>query len=165
MYRETHGCASKVRSRQYQHCNAAHYHMNHVWVVWPMSFCPRVQAIGQHAFPLKCGTFYLDDKTKANYWWKNVDELLSHELSFILASNDLVRLKHFDISIGGVHGKGWFRMVLKLLLFYRENEKPSWNLVFKVGWVDCDKHKQSSILPLGESIKWITASRQFVALA
>lgn len=64
-----------------------------------------------------------------------------------------------DLAIGGDHGKG--------LLQYDGNDKASTSVLLQVGDINCQKDtsdilKETIMDPIGESMKWIIMSGQFI---
>lgn len=75
---------------------------------------------GNNDFPPEVDRIVLPDKTVVSYWWKQPDLLLKHQINDMVSLVDLDQLSHVDICVGGDHGVGRFRMLLKLLFrFFR----------------------------------------------
>ena len=101
---------------------------------------------------------YVNEKRKwIDFWFKPVDELLKHEVNSVLSHYDFIHLKHVDVVIGGDHGKGHFCMVIKLLLHYKDESKPTKDFVFQNGQIESTKDslevlKKSIGFPIAESM-------------
>jgi len=50
----------------------------------------------------------LPDKTVINYWYKEPHKMLQQQISQIIKTEELIGLRHVDISVGGDHGGGKF---------------------------------------------------------
>jgi hypothetical protein len=79
---------------------------------------------GDNDFPPTVDRLVLADKTIVPFWWKRPDELLQHQINYMLKLEDLDGLVSVDLATGGDHGGGRFRILLKLLLRFGGN-KPT----------------------------------------
>ena len=50
----------------------------------------------------------LPDKTIIDYWYKEPHKMLQQQINHIIKTEELVGLRHVDISVGGDHGGGKF---------------------------------------------------------
>jgi hypothetical protein len=48
----------------------------------------------------------LQDKTKVNYWYKLLHEMLQHHARYLFCRDNFFDVSGVDITIGGDHGKG-----------------------------------------------------------
>jgi len=48
----------------------------------------------------------LSDKTKFNYWYKLLHEMLEHHVRLLFCRDDFFDVSGIDITVGGDHGKG-----------------------------------------------------------
>jgi hypothetical protein len=78
---------------------------------------------GQEFSPISL-VYDLPDKTRIEYWYKKPDEMLQHYSRFIFSREVLNDVLRVDITIGGDHGKGWFRMMLKMIFRYSSDKQP-----------------------------------------
>lgn len=78
---------------------------------------------GNNDFPPEVDRIVLPDKTVVSYWWKQPDLLLKHQMTDMVTLVDLDQLSHVDICVGGDHGAGRFRMLLKLLLRFHPGKE------------------------------------------
>ena len=125
----------------------------------------QVDAFGQaHVAPVT-GSFE-DPVTKKtiHYWTKPIAELLEVSVSTYIQENKMATeegalrsLKSMDVVLGGDHGQGKFRSVIKIIL--RDDDgKQVTSMVMKVGHIDCTKDtyevlKSSVAGPLNESLQ------------
>jgi hypothetical protein len=86
---------------------------------------------GNNDFPPEVDREILPDKMVVSYWWKQPDLLLKHQLNQMVNLADLDGLQHVDISLGGDHRVGRFRVLLKVL-FRFSNGKPSITKRFEI---------------------------------
>jgi len=93
---------------------------------------------GDNDFPPTVDRLVLTDKTIVSFWWKRPDELLQHQINYMLKVEDLDGLLSVDIATGGDHGGGRFRMLFKILLRFGEN-KPTIKKLFEVANVEHSK--------------------------
>ncbi len=130
----------------------------------------QVDAFGQaHVAPVT-GSFE-DPVTKKtiHYWTKPIAELLEVSVSTYIQENKMATeegalrsLKSMDVVLGGDHGQGKFRSVIKIIL--RDgNDKQVTSMVMKVGHIDCTKDtyevlKSSVAGPLNESLQEVINS-------
>jgi hypothetical protein len=77
------------------------------------------------------------DSTPVRYWFKKPNELLQHQIAHIITGDDLKELQHVDFTVGGDHGKGRFRMILKMLLRY--SNKESFSRLFQIASIEHSK--------------------------
>jgi hypothetical protein len=52
----------------------------------------------------------LQDKTIIDYWFKEPDVMLKHQINNIIKRDQLQHVSHVDLSVGGDHGGGKFCM-------------------------------------------------------
>ena len=107
----------------------------------------------------------LPDKTVINYWYKEPHKMLQQQISQIIKTEELIGLRHVDISVGGDHGGGKFRMTLKVL--FRFHDKPTISRLFQIASVshskdDTDILVATVLKPVGESLRIITDGGHFV---
>ncbi len=112
-----------------------------------MSEKKRWAYFGGNDFPPSVDRIVLEDKTIVSYWWKFPDELLQHQINYVLKPEDLQGLVSVDIATGGDHGGGRFRMLLKLLL--RFGEKPSMKRLFEIANM---QHSKDDIEVLNKTV-------------
>jgi hypothetical protein len=125
----------------------------------------QVDAFGQDHVPPVPGTFEdaVTGKT-IHFWTKPIAKLLevavtthAKEKGITTDEAALARLKSIDVVLGGDHGQGKFRSVIKIIL--RDNEgKMVDTMVMKVGHIDCQKDTyevlRSSVAgPLNQSMQ------------
>ena len=77
----------------------------------------------------------LADKTKIEYWYKAPADMLVRYAQNILSMENVQDLECVDYTVGGDHGKGRFRMILKVILRYSDNKPPFYKL-FLIACVD-----------------------------
>jgi hypothetical protein len=123
----------------------------------------QVDAFGQDHVPPVVGS-YEDPVTgkTIHFWTKPIAKLLEVSVATYAqeraATNPaLDNLKSIDVVLGGDHGQGKFRSVIKIIL-RDDTGKSVDTLVMKVGHIDCTKDtydvlKSSVAGPLNESIK------------
>jgi hypothetical protein len=129
-----------------------------------------VDAFGQdHVSPVT-GTFE-DPVTRKtiHFWTKPIAKLLEVSVSTYvqeksIAADDsaLGMLKSIDVVLGGDHGQGKFRSVIKIIL-RNDDGKQVDSMVMKVGHIDCMKDtydilKSSVAGPLNESMEEVVKS-------
>jgi hypothetical protein len=78
---------------------------------------------GRNHFPPEVGRETLPDKTVITFWWKSPDLLLMNQINVMEKPEDLDGIKEVDLCIGGDHGAGRFRMLLKIFLWF--TSKPA----------------------------------------
>jgi len=83
----------------------------------------RREYFGSNDFPPEVGRETLPEKTVITFWWKSPDLLLMNQINVMVKPEDLEGVKAVDLCIGGDHGAGRFRMLLKILL--RFTSKPA----------------------------------------
>jgi hypothetical protein len=93
---------------------------------------------GDNDFPPTVDRLVLADKTIVPFWWKPPDELLQHQINYMLKLEDLDGLVSVDLATGGDHGGGRFRILLKLLLCFGGN-KPTIKKLFEIANVEHSK--------------------------
>ena len=69
---------------------------------------------GDNDFPPTVDKKVLEDKTIIPFWFKRSDQLLQSQLPKLIDISKLKDLMHIDIIVGGDHGGGKFRMMLKV---------------------------------------------------
>jgi hypothetical protein len=99
----------------------------------------------------------LKNRTKIQYWYKPPKEMLQHVMPRVLSNDDVVGIKSVDYTVGGDHGKGCFRMIMKLILRY-DSSKPVLYKLFHIGNVDYAKDSldvlhDTVLTPIGASLK------------
>jgi hypothetical protein len=57
----------------------------------------------------------LPEKTIIDFWYKEPDKMLQHQINNIKKKQQLGQLTHVDLSVGGDHDGGKFWMSLKVL--------------------------------------------------
>jgi len=82
---------------------------------------------GQEFAPVQ-DVYTLPDKTRIEYWYKMPHALLQHSACFILSREVLTDVSGVDITIGGDHGKGRFRVMLKLIVRYSSDKSPFYEM-------------------------------------
>ena len=100
----------------------------------------KVKRLGSSAI-LPTVSFYRDNKgNKIYYWYKNVDEVIEECLSSFFENNHVV-FDQLDIVVGGDHGKGKFREVVKLVMHHRGDlaVEQAKSPVCEVGKIYCKK--------------------------
>ena len=107
----------------------------------------------------------LEDKTIITYWYKAPDELLKHQLKYMVTPHQLVELNRVDLTIGGDHGGGKFRMTLKILFRFQSN--PTISRLFQIASVSHSKDEHSILCatvldPIGESLQLVVEGGRFV---
>ncbi len=107
----------------------------------------------------------LPDKTVINYWYKEPHKMLQQQISQIIKTEELIGLRHVDISVGGDHGGGKFQMTLKVLFHF--HDKPTISRLFQIASVshskdDTDILVATVLKPVGESLRIITDGGHFV---
>jgi hypothetical protein len=114
---------------------------------------------------------YEDPLTKKmiHFWTKPIAKLLEVSVSTYAHKNQIAadkaalgRLKSMDVVLGGDHGQGKFRSVIKIVL-RDEAGKQVHSMVMKVGHIDCTKDtydvlKLSIAGPLNESMQEVINS-------
>ena len=128
----------------------------------------QVDAFGQDHVPPVVGTFEDAATGKTiHYWTKPIARLLEVSVATyaqerIATNPTLNNLKSIDVVLGGDHGQGKFRSVIKIIL--RDDAGLSVDtLVMKVGHIDCTKDtydvlKSSVAGPLNDSLKEVINS-------
>jgi len=100
------------------------------------------------------------------FWYKEPDKMLQHQVSYVLVEDDLVDVKRVDFTVGGDHGGGKMRFVLKMLLRYN-SKKESKNVLFQIVEIDSNMDKTDIIkntvgTVLGDSLKRMTSGGHFI---
>jgi hypothetical protein len=128
----------------------------------------QVDAFGQDHVPPVVGTFEDAATGKTiHFWTKPIAQLLEVSVATyaqerIATNPTLNNLKGIDVVLGGDHGQGKFRSVIKIIL--RDDAGLSVDtLVMKVGHIDCTKDtyevlKSSVAGPLNDSLKEVIES-------
>jgi len=57
----------------------------------------------------------LANKTIIDFWFKEPDVMLKHQINSIIKREELQWLTSIDVTVGGDHGGGKFWMTLKIL--------------------------------------------------
>ena len=125
-----------------------------------------ISRLGQNYVTPECNTFTIGGKI--HYWTKSLPKILETSLKERLAILDMDIMQSVDLVIGGYHGQGKFRCVMKIIL-RDETGKNIDSYCIKIGHIDCDKDtydvlKNSITGPLNEDIKLITAKQQIQIL-
>jgi hypothetical protein len=107
----------------------------------------------------------LQDKTIIDYWFKEPDVMLRHQINNIIKRDQLQHVSRVDLSVGGDHGGGKFRMTLKIL--FRFNKRSTISRLFHIASVshskDDTKILESTVLnPIGESLRRISHGGHFI---
>jgi len=107
----------------------------------------------------------LPDKTIIDFWYKEPDKMLQHQINNIIKKQQLSQLTHIDLSVGGDHGGGKFRMTLKVL--FRFKEQATVSRLFQIASVSHSKDEtdilQKTVLdPIGESLRRISQGGHFI---
>jgi hypothetical protein len=127
-------------------------------------------AFGQDYVPPVTGSFEDPVTSKRiHFWTKPIAKLLEVSVSTYIQEKSIAAddaalgiLKSIDVVLGGDHGQGKFRSVIKIIL--RDNDgKQVDSMVMKVGHIDCRKVRydilKSSVAgPLNESIEEVVKS-------
>jgi hypothetical protein len=129
-----------------------------------------VDAFGQDHVPPVTGSFEDPVMRKTiHFWLKPIAKLLEVSVSTYvreksIAADDsaLGMLKSIDVVLGGDHGQGKFRSVIKIILGDDDGKQVD-SMVMKVGHIDCVKDtydilKSSVVGPLNESIEEVVKS-------
>ena len=61
-------------------------------------------------------SYKTDAQESIEYWYKPVDELLKHNINDVIDEKTALKMTGVDMIVGGDHGKGWFRLVLMLII-------------------------------------------------
>ena len=80
-------------------------------------------------------SYKTEAKESIEYWYKIVDELLDHDIKDVLDETTAQNMASVDMSFGGDHGKGRFRLVIKLII--RLDGNPPIKKRFVLGEIDC----------------------------
>jgi len=109
-------------------------------------------------FPPTVSKIQLEDKTIIHYWYKDPANLIKHQLGKITTPGQLKNLKHVDMTIGGNHGGGKFRVTLKLLLRY--DDIKTYSRPFQIASIshskdDIDILNRTVLTPIGEGLRRI----------
>jgi len=107
----------------------------------------------------------LEDKTVIDYWYKEPDLMLIHQINNIIQQDQLPHVSSVDLTVGGDHGGGKFRMTLKIL--FRFEDRPSTSRLFQIASVSHSKDEteilRSTVLqPVGESLRRISLGGNFI---
>jgi hypothetical protein len=116
-------------------------------------------------FPPVVDRKVLEDKTVIDFWFKEPHKMLEHQINNIIKRDQLQGLTRVDLSVGGDHGGGKFRMTLKILFRFHERSTISW--LFQIASVshskDDTKILESTVLkPIGESLRTISQGGCFI---
>ena len=110
----------------------------------------------------KCDHFIMEKK-KNHFWTKSVPKVVLTSLKNRLGeSGQYDSVQSIDLVIGGDHGQGKFRSVMKIILRNASGKNID-SFCVKIGHIDCDKDtyhvlKNSVTKPLNDDIKAITDS-------
>ena len=126
-----------------------------------------IRAIGEGYLEPVTGSYETVEQEKVEFWYKLVDDHLRHEIANSIDSNQewLKDLSMADISIGGDHGKGRFRLVL--MVFLRSASGLAWSRRFVIGEITCRKDtddilRKTFMLKQGEALKRISEEGRFI---
>jgi hypothetical protein len=116
-------------------------------------------------FPPVVDRKVLTDKTIIDFWYKEPDKMLQHQIDKIIDRDQLEGLTRIDITVGGDHGGGKFRMTMKILFRLQRNQTIS--RLFQIASVSHSKDDteilESTVLkPIGESLRRITEGGNFI---
>ncbi len=119
-------------------------------------------------YPPVVDRIVLADKTIVDYWYKEPDLMLTHQINNIINQDELPHVTSVDLTVGGDHGGGKFRMTLKIL--FRFLDKRTVSRLFQIASVSHSKDAtailQSTVLhPVGESLRKICLGGQFIVYA
>ncbi len=129
-----------------------------------------VDAFGQDHVPPVTGSFEDPVTSKTiHFWTKPIAKLLEVSVSTYVREKSIAAddaalgiLKSIDVVLGGDHGQGKFRSVIKIILRDDDGKQVD-SMVMKVGRIDCTKDtykilKLSVAGPLNESIEEVVKS-------
>lgn len=111
--------------------------------------------------PPTCGSALVDG-VKIHYWYKSIDETISHQLKSEVECRGLPFLRQFnqlDVIFGGDHGARRFRAVIWLILRNTDDRTIApLSVVIHVGNIECKKDTREVLeatigIPLNDSIK------------
>ena len=91
--------------------------------------------------------------------------MLQHQIDNIIKKQQLQQLTRVDLSVGGDHGGGKFRMTLKIL--FQFNDRATISRLFQIASVSHSKDNteiiQKSVLdPIGESLRRVSEGGRFI---
>jgi len=106
----------------------------------------------RNEYPPVVDKITLPDKTIIDFWYKEPDKMLQHQINNIIKKQQLGQLTHIDLSVGGDHGGGKFWMTFKIL--FRFNEQATVSRLFQIASVSHSKDEtdilQTTVLdPIG----------------
>jgi hypothetical protein len=115
-------------------------------------------------FPPVIDRKVLQDKTIIDYWYKEPHLMLPHQVNNIISKEQMEGLTHVDVSMGGDHGGGNFRMTFKILFRFHKSPTISW--LFQIASVfhskdDTEILTTMVLRPIGESLRLITKGGRF----
>ena len=116
----------------------------------------KIESITEDVFAPEFGEFVLEKKT-ISFWFKRIDDILSHCLKKVHEEDENFTYKSADIIVGVDHGQRKFRALLKIILRNADGETVL-QRVIKIGHIDCEKDTaeifQNTIGgPINESLK------------
>jgi hypothetical protein len=99
-----------------------------------------VSALGKDAIP-PVTDWIKWNKTKVWFWWKKPTEVLTKEICSLVKLEEVDDVSSIDMSVGGDHGGGRFRVALILVIRFKDPNKPFRRRVFIHGEIDSNKDK------------------------
>ena len=120
-----------------------------------------ISKLGQHFVEPKCDYFIMEKKKK--FWTKSVPTIVLTYLKHKLGDSvQIDSVRSIELVIGGDHGQGKFRSVMKIILRDASGKNID-SFCVKIGHIDFDKDtyhvlKNSVTKPLNDDIKVITDS-------
>ena len=89
----------------------------------------------------------MEENRTESFWYKKIDEVIETKVSRHLSANpdQAGQFTVLDIVLGGNHGQGSFRLVIKVILQNRKNEILS-EIEWGVGEVECGTDNSEILL-------------------
>jgi len=117
-------------------------------------------------FPPVVDRIILQDKTIVDFWYKEPDKMLQNQINNIIKKEQLQGITRVDLTVGGDHGGGKFRMTLKILFRFQDSSATISRL-FQVANVSHSKDetrilKTTVLDPIGDSLRNICEGGQFI---
>ena len=133
----------------------------------------KISKLGQNFVEPNCASFIMQRK-QIHYWTKSIPDILvtclkrKLDLLAIDSSESIDSFESVDLVIGGDHGQGKFRSVMKVILRNRYGKNVN-HFCIKVNHIDCEKDtyevlKKSIAAPLNADIKSINESKHIQVL-
>ncbi len=95
-------------------------------------------------FPPVIDKMVLQDKTIIDFWFKEPDVMLKHQINNVIKQDQIQHVSCFDLLVGGDHSGRKFRMTLKILFRFHESST-------------------STVLnPIGQSLRRISHGGHFI---